>query len=450
MTPEPELRVCYFGTYRATYSRNRIMIKGLRRNGVTLIECNEPLWRGIEDRVAAVEGGWRRPAFWWRVARAYGRLLIRFLRLRGKYDVMVVGYPGQFDIFLARILTWLDRKPLVWDVFMSIYLIAWERKLDQSSPTAVALLQRWEQLACRLPEMLILDTEEYVAWFGKSHGASSERFRLVPTGVESDKFRAVRESAGEDDTFTVLYYGTFIPNHGVLTMVEAARVLANDPSIYFEMVGDGPELAAAQALANRYGLTNIRFVGWLEQQELTQRISTADLCLGAFGETPQSLMTVQNKIYECLAMGKPLVSGRGPAVERALRHAVDLFLCPRNDPVALAQSILLLRSQPQLRARLAEEGARHVEQAYSLTPIGARFRRHLLEVQAQSVEPSMPASRPQQENKCPPSHTKVPEEQVKTSCFFGCLRGWFVFWIRPRDRLHSICQLPWAGMRHGD
>ena len=28
------LRVCWFGTWREEYSRNRIMIEGLRRNGV--------------------------------------------------------------------------------------------------------------------------------------------------------------------------------------------------------------------------------------------------------------------------------------------------------------------------------------------------------------------------------------------------------------------------------
>ena len=37
------MRVCYFGTYRAEYSRNQIMIEGLRRNGVEVIECHETL-----------------------------------------------------------------------------------------------------------------------------------------------------------------------------------------------------------------------------------------------------------------------------------------------------------------------------------------------------------------------------------------------------------------------
>ena len=134
------MRVCYFGTYRAEYSRNQIMIEGLRRNAVEVVECHEALWRGIEDRVQAAGGGWFHPAFWWRVLRAYVRLLRRYRRV-GAYDVLVVGYPGPFDVFLARLLSWWRRRPLVWDVFMSVYLIAVERNLDVRSRFTVGLLR---------------------------------------------------------------------------------------------------------------------------------------------------------------------------------------------------------------------------------------------------------------------------------------------------------------------
>ena len=95
------MRVRYFGTYRAEYSRNQIMIEGLRRAGVEVIECHETLWHGIEDRVQVTSGGWISPAFLWRVLRTYGHLLAKYLKM-GPYDIMVVGYPGQFDVYLAR------------------------------------------------------------------------------------------------------------------------------------------------------------------------------------------------------------------------------------------------------------------------------------------------------------------------------------------------------------
>ena len=258
-TQDRLLRVCYFGTYRQEYSRNQIMIEGLRQADVDVVECHEPLWDGIEDRVKAASGDWLRPGFAWRVLRTYWHLLGRYQRV-ADYDILVVGYPGQFDVFLARLLAWWRRKPLVWDIFMSLYLIAVERGLDKRSQITIGLLRGLEWMACRLPDRLILDTPDYAAWFEKTYGVGAQRFRLVPTGADERVFHPMLLQKRKSHTFNVTYYGTFIPNHGVEFIVEAARMLVDDPSIQFEFIGDGPEREKSQETANHYHLSNISFV----------------------------------------------------------------------------------------------------------------------------------------------------------------------------------------------
>ena len=383
MTTEAPLRVCYFGTYRAEYSRNRIMIEGLRSQGVEVCECQAQLWQSIEERVDAVKGSWRNPAFFVHVVRTYGRLLARYWSQRNQYDVMVVGYPGQFDVFLARLLSWWQGKPLVWDIFMSIYLIAVERGLDRQSPTMVGLLRRIERWACRLPDRLILDTAEYVKWFQRTHGVDPARFRLVPTGSNlSSATDQVKEKQSRRKDFQVIYAGTFIPNHGVPTIIEAAKLLADDPTIHFRLIGQGPDLALAQQLATTYQLTNLTFIPWLEQRALLTHLAEADLCLGVFGTTPQSLMTVQNKIYEALALGKPVLSGDGPAVRQALVAGEEIYLCPRQDAAALAAAIRQLQADPTLCQRLATQGQARFQRDYTTAALGQRFKTHLYEVMA--------------------------------------------------------------------
>lgn len=366
------MRVCYFGTYRAEYSRNRIMIEGLRRNGIDVVECHEPLWTSIEDRVAAASGGWLQPGFWMRAVRTYIRLLRKYRQV-GPYDVLIVGYPGQFDVFLARLLSWWRKRPLVWDIFMSIYLIALERGLDTRSRFTLDLIRRVERIVCRLPDLLILDTAEYVSWFGRVHGVSPERFRLVPTGADDRVFRPMSCLHPDDNIFRVVYYGTFIPNHGVEHIVEAARLLAEEPNIRFELIGQGPDLPKTQEMARKYGLKNIEFVPWLDQTALVQRVACADVCLGAFGTTPQSLMTVQNKIYEGMAMEKPVISGDGPAVRQTLRHGEEIYLCRRADGVDLATALSRLYTDPDLRVRLAENGRRSFVESFTIAHIGKCF-----------------------------------------------------------------------------
>lgn len=372
------MRVCYFGTYRAEYSRNRIMIEGLRRNGVEVVECHEPLWFGVEDRVQAASGGWVRPSFWLRAGRVYLRLLRKYRNV-GDYDVMVLGYPGQLDVPLARVLTWLRGKPLVLDVFMSIYLISQERGLTRRSPLTALLIYLLEKLACHLPDLLILDTEDYVAWFQQVYGISPSRFRLVPTGADDRVFRPIA-SEKKDGLFRVLYYGSFIPNHGVQYIIEAARILQGEPDIHFEFIGEGPEKPMAMALARQYGLTNVTFEGWMDQEELVRRAAGADVILGAFGTTPQSLMTVHNKIYEGLAMGKPVITGESEAVRKALGEGQGIYLCKRADPSSIAEGIKVLKNSPELRKYLGLQGHHTFATTYNIVCIGRVFKAHLSEL----------------------------------------------------------------------
>ncbi|OGO12461.1 MAG: hypothetical protein A2Y53_06035 [Chloroflexi bacterium RBG_16_47_49] len=379
MDSNHSLRVCYFGTYRENYSRNQMMIAGLRLNGIIVKECHETLWHGIGDRVRTVRGGWINPLFWVRIVSLYWRLLIRYMK-QGEYDVLIVGYPGQLDVFLARALTWLKHKPMVWDVFMSIYLVALERRLDKGNQFSITLLHLLEGWALKLPNMLILDTSEYVNWFTQNYKISSERFRLVPTGADDRIFTPLPDKDNKGDKFRVLYAGTFIPNHGVMYILEAARMLINEPQIIFEFIGNGPELKSAQQFVEQNQLKNVRFVDWVEKDELIKYISQADVCLGAFGTTPQSLMTVQNKIYESMAMRKALINGDSPAVRQVFTHGEHIYLCDRANGKSLAAAIIILWRNPTLREHLAQNGYRLFRERYNLQNNGKLCATHIREL----------------------------------------------------------------------
>jgi glycosyltransferase involved in cell wall biosynthesis len=319
---ERALRVCYFGTYRANYGRNEIMIAALRAQGATVYECHATLWRGIDDRVDQVEGGWWSPRFWGRLLATYARLVIRHAGTP-EYDVMVIGYPGPFDAYLGRLLSWWRRRPLVLDHYMSLYLIALERGLLTAQSLKGRLLRRLEGSGLRLPDRLISDTAAYVRYHCQTYGLQSERFDLVPAGADERLYHPHPDLQPPDDRFRVIYYGTFIPNHGVPTIVEAAFLLRGHEDIHFDLFGDGPHAADARRRVQEAQLANVSFHGWVQKERLPQEMARSHLCLGVFGTTPQSLMTVQNKIWEAAAMARPLVTGDSPTVRAAFKHGEE-------------------------------------------------------------------------------------------------------------------------------
>ncbi len=373
------MKVCYFGTYRENYSRNSIMIEALRRANVEVIECHATLWHGIEDRVTVASGGWANLHFIRRVFRAYGLLLKQYRAVRD-YDLMVVGYPGQLDVFLARLLTWMRKKPLVLDIFMSLYLIAQERSLVKRHPFTGRLLHLIESFAYRLPDRLIQDTAEYRDWLIAEFHLDRERIFLVPTGADDRLFQPVEYTPASDKTMRVLYYGSFIPNHGVPYILEAAGVLIDAHDIIFTLIGEGPDKASAQTYALDRKLHNVEFRAWLPQSELLSYITGADVCLGAFGNTPQSVMTVQNKIFECMAMRKPVVTGDSPALRSVFHPMVDVVLVERANGAAIAQAIQHLHHDSELRERIAVNGYALYGSDFNLEAQGQRFESHLKEL----------------------------------------------------------------------
>jgi glycosyltransferase involved in cell wall biosynthesis len=212
-------------------------------------------------------------------------------------------------------------------------------------------------------------------------GVRPDKLRWVPVGADKVYCREP-SPVGEGDSFTVVYFGQYIPLHGVNYIVEAARILEEHPDIHFELVGDGQTYEAASSLAERLQVQNVTFHhAWLSPEKLiAEHIIPADVCLGAFGDSPKARRVVPIKVFVALAMGKPVITGDSPAAREVLSHGTDAILCQMANPQALAQAILFLKRNRSLREKIAEEGYLSFQSKFSSQVIGATVKDYLTEV----------------------------------------------------------------------
>jgi glycosyltransferase involved in cell wall biosynthesis len=154
-------------------------------------------------------------------------------------------------------------------------------------------------------------------------------------------------------------------------------LLSKDRSIHFEFIGRGPNREKILSLAQNYGLENVSFIEWMDEEDLVKRAAAADVILGTFGTTPQALITFQNKIYEGLAMAKPVITGDSPAMRQSLQSGEHILLCPRANPQALAEAILSLKSNPKLRERLSIHGYKLYHDNFDLVQTSHLWKAHL-------------------------------------------------------------------------
>jgi glycosyltransferase involved in cell wall biosynthesis len=128
------------------------------------------------------------------------------------------------------------------------------------------------------------------------------------------------------------------------------------------------------------GLANIHFIEWMDEPDLVRRALSADVLLGTFGTSPQALMTFQNKIHEGLAMAKPVLTGDSPAMRQSLRNGEHVFLCERAAPKALAEAILVMKNDADLRQRLSQQGYKFYKEHLDLEHTGKILFTHLQEL----------------------------------------------------------------------
>jgi len=120
-------------------------------------------------------------------------------------------------------------------------------------------------------------------------------------------------------------------------------------------------------------IKNIDFIDWVNYKELPEHILNADVCLGIFGSTPKAQRGIPIKVYEALAMKKPIITGDTPAARDVFTHKANAVLCEMCNPEALADSIILLKENRELRANIAESGYRLYQEVFSSKQIANRF-----------------------------------------------------------------------------
>lgn len=333
------MRVVFWGTYDKGKPRVRILLQGLRENGVDVVECHREVWGGIEDK-SQVRGIAKKLGIVLRWVLAYPVLAWRYLRLP-RHDAVVVGYLGQLDVLVLWPLAKLRGVPVVWDAFLSLYntVVEDRRLLARHNPLAW-ILRTWERLACRAAHLVVLDTQAHGRYFAETFGIAPRKIKAVFVGAEPAAFSPGTVTARSiEQPPTVLFYGQFIPLHGIDTVVRAAKLTEGD-GIRWQIVGTGQEAGRVRDLVQQLAPANLEWIEWIPYTRLIEALRSADVCLGIFGATDKAARVIPNKAFQILMSGRPLITRDSPAIRELLAPEMPgVWLVPPADPGALADAV---------------------------------------------------------------------------------------------------------------
>ena len=333
-----------WGGYDASKPRVRLLLDALRRRGTLDAEITIDVWGGVEDKSVAGKG--RAVKAGLKLIFGFPRAILELLRSSRAIDVLLP-YPGTPDIFVAAIIAKLQGRKIVLDAFLPIHnTIVGDRAMIDPTGILAKAIHVYEKAGLRLADVILTDTDAHADFFATEFGIARARFETVLVGAEA-LFAPLPERPEIDDNpplprnkKIVLFYGQLIPLHGLSTILAASQITPSD-NVHWIIVGDGQQRGELVAFMDGLGEgANISWEKWVDYERLPALIARADLCLGVFGGSDKAARVIPNKVFQQLAMGKPVITRSSPAIDDlAQRYPGTVLTVPAEDPAALAGAV---------------------------------------------------------------------------------------------------------------
>jgi glycosyltransferase involved in cell wall biosynthesis len=202
------------------------------------------------------------------------------------------------------------------------------------------LIYRLERRILHVADLVLTDTQLHAKYFVETFALPEAKICSLPVGAIENEARVDVSPLPDVDAFRVLFYGSFLPLHGVEVILEAASRLSDLP-IFFDFIGGNTKRTAwLRDQCERMKIVRYSHRSWVPFEELLHNeIPRANLCLGGpFGGTPQARRVVTGKTSQCLALAKATVIGRIDEQDGFVDRD-NCLLVDQNNPGALAETI---------------------------------------------------------------------------------------------------------------
>jgi len=297
--------------------------------------------RAVRLPVARSRGGGLRYAWEWGLFTAMSLAVVTWLHLVRRYHVVHVHNMPDFLVASALfprfsgarlVLDLHDPSP---EVFMTKYGIGPEHVLTK----ALVLLEKW---SIRVAHTVLTPNEAFRRLF-VSRGCPEGKIAIVMNSPQESVFglpaRGAEHARGGAGHL-LMYHGTIVERHGLGRALEAvARLRDEMPGIEFRVFGDGDWIDEFAHRVRKLGLEDhVRYHGRVPLERIAGEIPKADAGVVPNERTPFTELNLPTRIFEYLAMGRPVVAPRTTGVLDYFGEE-DLFLFEPGDAEDLARAI---------------------------------------------------------------------------------------------------------------
>jgi len=272
-------------------------------------------------------------------------LALRRISRAERLDLVVVGGLKPAELYLRHQRRL--RVPYIYEV---------HRLFSKDYPTReTAALERkiLEQACC-----LVVTTSALERILRTEYGLAHKVIRKVPLATDLALFDPSSRGGGVSQRPRLCYFGQLYPLQGVELLIESLRYL---PDASLQIIGGNPpgDLERLRAWGQALGVANrVLFHGFVTPRRLVEFVQAhADILVIPTRSGGRMSYVAHTKVYEYLALGKPIVAARLPSVEEVLADGRNAVLVEPDDAKMLARGIQRVIDDPELARGVSNQAS---------------------------------------------------------------------------------------------
>jgi glycosyltransferase involved in cell wall biosynthesis len=280
-----------------------------------------------------------------------------------RVDVVVGTSPQFFTAVGAWAVAAVKRVPFVFEL-RDLWPESIKAVGAMRQSAVLAALERLELFLYRRADRIVSVTQAFKRVL-ISRGIRSNKIVVVTNGADNTRFSPrpkdvqLEAELGWQECFVAGYIGTHGMAHALDTVLDAARVLQDDPNggnFRFLLLGDGASKGALQQRAKEQGLHTVRFVDTVPKEHVARYWSLLDASIIHLKRDPLFTTVIPSKLFECMAMGIAVLHGvEGESAELVTGNDVGMVFPPQDAP-ALVAALRHLASDASQRERFKANG----------------------------------------------------------------------------------------------
>jgi glycosyltransferase involved in cell wall biosynthesis len=204
-------------------------------------------------------------------------------------------------------------------------------------------------------------TSRMLAEETRKHLRKKKIVHTIPFGVDIARFSPKAPKVQQD--FTVGIVKKLERKYGIDYLIKAfAKLFRVNSKAKLLIVGDGSEELTLKKLCKSLDVDrNVSFIGFVENERVPDYLSQMDIFVVP---SIMSSETFGVAAVEAAACKLPVIASNIGGLPEVVIDGETGFLVPSKDPNAIAEKMVLLMQEIELRKRMGEAARRFVEQNY--------------------------------------------------------------------------------------